>query len=153
MTAKEDKIRIKEIAPWGQDKDTRLRVLVSRDLDLCRELINAMYHKSIADQMTEGFDDVQKLNGFVFSGATQHDYCLLMYLKDFNHGVIVHETIHVLFALERLVGVEITKEAEEWIARMGEQIFNSVIQKDTYKTFTRQDIESKRHLQHFRRAR
>ena len=36
-------------------------------------------------------------------------------------------------------------KAEEWVARMGERLFNDIMNKKDYATFSREDIKNKLH--------
>lgn len=138
----ENKVRFKQVAVFGRE-DLNIDIFVTKDSDLCTEMFKAMYPKD--KQIIDTFEEYLNVYGFVCSGATKEKPFLILYLRELKQGVVVHELIHVLFALQNIIGLEITKEAEEWVARMGERLFNDIMNKKDYATFSREDIKNKLH--------
>lgn len=47
-----------------------------------------------------------------------------MWLKEFDVAIAVHEITHVVFRLNKVAGLEINNDSQEWVAQMVEYIYS-----------------------------
>jgi len=60
------------------------------------------------------------------------DIAFVIILKDLNPSIVAHETFHLLWHMEEIVGIEVRDESQEWCALFQEYIISKILEPDDY---------------------